>query len=89
MVNDLGFEIISDPAVRKDAFLFGEAQSRVVLSVAEENVLALENELKKFPIKFSKLGVVKGQDLNIDGINYGTIAEYKLAFDNSIEGYLN
>jgi phosphoribosylformylglycinamidine synthase subunit PurL len=89
MVNDLGFEITSDPAVRKDAFLFGEAQSRVVLSVAEENVLALENELKKFPIKFSKLGIVKGNALDIDGINYGTIAEYKQAFDNSIEGYLN
>jgi phosphoribosylformylglycinamidine synthase len=89
MVNDLGFEIISEPAVRKDAFLFGEAQSRVVLSVAEENVLALENELKKFPIKFSKLGVVKGNALDIDGINYGNIAEYKQAFENSIEGYLN
>ena len=34
MVNNLGFEISSDSSVRKDAFLFGEAQSRVVVSVS-------------------------------------------------------
>ena len=33
--NNLGFEIVSSSEVRKDAFLFGEAPSRVVVSVTE------------------------------------------------------
>jgi len=42
MPNGLGFEISSDNKIRKDAFLFGESQSRVVISVAPGK----ENELK-------------------------------------------
>jgi phosphoribosylformylglycinamidine (FGAM) synthase-like enzyme len=34
MPNGLGFEIETDDAIRKDAFLFGEAQGRVVVSVS-------------------------------------------------------
>src|SRR5690606_1087379 len=33
---DLGFEIATDASIRKDAFLFGEAQSRIVVSVSKE-----------------------------------------------------
>lgn len=89
MVNNLGFEISSDSSVRKDAFLFGEAQSRVVVSAAADKVAALEAELKKQGVAFSKLGTVKGNAVTIDGTNYGTVAEYKNSFDTSIEGYLS
>jgi phosphoribosylformylglycinamidine (FGAM) synthase-like enzyme len=33
MPNGLGFDIETDSSIRKDAFLFGEAQGRVVVSV--------------------------------------------------------
>ena len=36
MPNGFGFEVQTDSSIRKDAFLFGEAQSRVVVSVAKE-----------------------------------------------------
>ncbi len=89
MVNNLGFEISSDTSLRKDAFLFGEAQSRVVVSVSAGKTEALETQLTKLGLKFSKLGSVNGKGLVIDGKDYGSVAEYKIAFDTSIEGYLN
>jgi phosphoribosylformylglycinamidine synthase II len=88
MVRNLGFEINADKSVRKDAFLFGEAQSRVVVSVSNDKVSALEAELKKGSVPFTKLGTVKGKDIVIDGTNYGSLSEYKKSYDTSIEGYL-
>lgn len=89
MVNNIGFEISSDTSVRKDAFLFGEAQSRAVLSVTATNTASLEAELKKHGVSFTKLGNVKGAAVVIDGTNYGSVADYKNAYDTSIEGYLS
>lgn len=89
MASDFGFEITTDSAFRKDAFLFGEAQSRAVISSTASNSTALEAELNKLNVVFTKLGTVKGQAVVIDGTNYGPISEYKYAFDTSIEGYLN
>jgi phosphoribosylformylglycinamidine synthase len=89
MVNNLGFEITTDTSVRKDAFLFGEAQSRVIVSVSANNSSSIETELKKQNVAFTKLGVVKGKAVVIDNTNYGLISEYKHSFDTSIEGYMN
>jgi phosphoribosylformylglycinamidine synthase len=89
MVRGLGFEISSDPSLRKDAFLFGEAQSRVLVSVSEDRAGILEKELENQNVKFSKLGIVKGNELIIDEVNYGSVSEYKNAFDTSIEEHLN
>ena len=87
MVNNLGFEISSDNSIRKDAFLFGEAQSRVVITVSSNS--HIEEELKKLNIPFTKLGVVKGNAVVVDNTNYGLISEYKHSFDTSIETILN
>jgi phosphoribosylformylglycinamidine synthase len=87
MVNNLGFEISSDSSIRKDAFLFGEAQSRVVITVSSNS--NIEEELKKLNIPFTKLGVVNGNAVVVDNTNYGLISEYKHSFDTSIETILN
>ncbi|MFO0321589.1 MAG: phosphoribosylformylglycinamidine synthase subunit PurL [Bacteroidota bacterium] len=87
MVNNLGFEINTDVNFRKDAFLFGEAQSRIVITVSNNS--NIESELKKQNISFTKLGVVKGKACVIDGTNYGAISEFKHDFDTSIENYMN
>lgn len=89
MVNNLGFEIQSDNSVRKDAFLFGEAQSRVLLSVSKDKTQAVETELKKQNVPFKQLGIVKGNGIVIDGINYGSVSEYQKSFDTSIESYMS
>jgi phosphoribosylformylglycinamidine synthase len=87
MVNNFGFEITCDSSIRKDAFLFGEAQSRAVITVSSAS--DIETELKKLTIPFIKLGVVKGNAIVIDGTNYGLISDFKHSFDTSIETILN
>ena len=89
MVNNLGFEINSDVSIRKDAFLFGESQSRVVVSISEHQLHSFEAELKKQGAKYSKLGQVKGKNIVIDSENFGTIIEFKEGFETSLEKYLN
>ena len=89
MVSNLGFEINTASDIRKDAFLFGESQSRVVVSVSSNNLSNIESELKKLEVSYSILGVVKGSSVVIDTIDFGNISDYKHDFDTSIESYLN
>ena len=35
--NELGFDIETDSEIREDAFLFGESQSRIVVTVGEDS----------------------------------------------------
>jgi phosphoribosylformylglycinamidine synthase len=89
MINNLGFEITSDKAVRKDAFLFGEAQSRVLVSVSASKANVFEAEVKKHGVVCSVLGEVKGTSVVIDGTNYGSLAEFKKPYETVIEGYMS
>src|SRR3546814_10543550 len=52
MPRNLGFDINSDVNIRKDAFLFGEAQSRVVVSVKPE----LQEQFLEFMSNFDEIG---------------------------------
>ena len=85
----LGFDISIDRNIRKDAYLFGENQSRVVVSVKKENEVELVDVLKNSGVKFSKLGFVKGKEIKIDGEVYGTVSEFKKMYDTSVENILN
>lgn len=89
LVNNLGFDIVSDKAIRKDAFLFGEAQSRVVVTVSNNNKDNFEAELKNSGVAFGKLGVVKGKNVVVDGADYGAVTEFANLYNASIENRLN
>ena len=85
--NNLGFTIESDSSIRKDAFLFGEAQSRVIVSVSSELQQIFEAETQS--IAFSKLGKVSNDgSIHIDGEDWGAISEWKNAYDTAIEKML-
>ncbi len=81
MPRGLGFEVTSNPAVRKDAWLFGEAQSRVVVSVPTEQVAAFERFLAAEQVAFEPLGVVSGDALVIDGENWGQVDAWKRTYE--------
>lgn len=87
--NNIGFDITTDRNIRKDVFLFGECQSRVVVSVKKENEIALVDTLKKANVKFTKLGFVKGKEMTIDTEMFGSVSEYKKLYDTSIENKMN
>ncbi len=84
MPNKLGFEIITDSNFRKDAFLFGESQSRVVVSVAKDKTEAFEKSLSAHNTSFSRLGSVTGGEVKVDESIFGDIAIWADIYDNAI-----
>jgi phosphoribosylformylglycinamidine synthase len=84
MVNGLGFNIGSDEEVRKDAFLFGEAQSRVIVSVKKSDEDKFIDLMMASRAEFEYLGDVTGKELVIDEESFGTVAEAKSLFDSSL-----
>lgn len=87
MAGDLGFSINTGDDIRKDATLFGEGQSRVVVSVNPDLHALFEAELKGTP--FTKLGhVTANKEIVIDSDNWGYISDWKKAYDTSLERML-
>ncbi|NUO03661.1 MAG: phosphoribosylformylglycinamidine synthase subunit PurL, partial [Saprospiraceae bacterium] len=84
MVEGLGFDVETDSNFRKDAYLFGESQSRVIISVKPEMEDELVNHLNAHNVSFSKLGEVKGDRMTIDGEDYGSVASWKQIYDNTL-----
>lgn len=76
----LGFDVTSPAEIRKDAFLFGEAQGRVVVSVSMENEDNFVDLMMESGIPFSTLGHVTKGELRIDDISYGSVDEYKKGY---------
>jgi phosphoribosylformylglycinamidine synthase len=84
---ELGFSVITNNSCRKDAWLFGESQSRVLVSVAIANVKEFEQTLDGFP--YEKIGVVTTGEMVIDGDFWGTIDWWQEKYDEAIETYLS
>ncbi|MEY2761637.1 MAG: hypothetical protein RLZZ96_1537 [Bacteroidota bacterium] len=81
----LGFSVNSDASIRQDAFWFGEAQSRVVVSVDASKKAAFEAALQAQGVKFSALGSVQGTDIIADGAKLSTVAAAYQSFDTALE----
>lgn len=71
-----GFTIDTHPDFRKDAFLFGEAQGRVVVTVDESRTKAFERKLHDEGVGFYVLGRVEGDDFTVDGGSWGDLSEW-------------
>jgi phosphoribosylformylglycinamidine synthase len=84
--NALGFNIATNTGFRKDAYLFGEAQSRVVVSVKEDKTKLFETSIAE--LSFEKLGTVTDGAIRVDGENWGAIEDFKHLYDTAIEKQL-
>ncbi len=89
MFNNLGFDIEADTNFRKDAYLFGESQSRIVVTTTEEAEDELVNYLNSNNAPFSKLGEVTGKYAVVDGKKLDAISKWKAFFDNFMTDKLN
>ena len=84
--NDFGFKVEQQKReIRKDAYWFGEAQGRAVVTVSAEKTFEFEAGLK---IPFEKLGTVTSGQIAVDGEDWGKIGEWKMKYDNTIGNYL-
>ena len=88
--SNLGFNVNNlNTEIRKDAFWFGESQSRVVVSVAKEkrpDFVQLLEKLEPFEVAF--LGNVTAEEIIIDNESWGTVTEWKDKYDNAIGNLL-
>ena len=88
MPNNLGFEVETDSDFRKDAFLFGEAQGRVVVSVSPAQQEAFVEFMATVDTDFSLLGTVTDGDLLIDEEVFGNVSTAKHANENVLHDIL-
>ena len=68
------FEIEIEGAIRPDAWLFGESQARILLSLRRKHVARMRELAAEAEVPFAVLGEVRGQRLRI-----GTLVDLGLA----------
>ena len=84
MPRDLGFDIVTDAEIREDAFLFGEGQGRVVVTVSEDTEEEFIEFMMGSNVNFTLLGHVTKGKLMVDDEHFGFIAEAKELFNNAL-----
>lgn len=89
MPNGFGFSVETDSDYRKDAYLFGESQSRVVVSINPDNQDEFVEHMVASGLEYTFLGTVEGKEMLIDGESFGTVADAKHQFETALENRLN
>ena len=84
---ELGFTLETKDGIRKDACLFGEGQSRVVVSVKADLISEFENNMSDIP--HERIGLVTSGEMLVDGDFWGTIDWWKDEYDTAIENHLS
>jgi phosphoribosylformylglycinamidine synthase len=85
----LGFDITTDSAIRMDAYLFGESQSRIVVTVKQDKEDEFIDLMMLNGVEFDLVGHVTKGSVRIDDEDWGSVDEYKELYDNAIENILN
>jgi phosphoribosylformylglycinamidine synthase len=85
MPNHFGFTIESDDSVRKDAFLFGEAQGRIVVSVAKEQHESFIEYMSLNEIEYNNLGEVTSSEIKVDDESFENIDTYTYRYEHALE----
>jgi phosphoribosylformylglycinamidine synthase subunit PurL len=88
MPRQLGFSIKTDATFRKDAFLFGEAQSRVLVSVSPAKQVEFEEVISNLSSKANFLGKVTKENFVIDSDTIMTCATAIDMFEKTLPAYM-
>jgi phosphoribosylformylglycinamidine synthase len=86
-INNLGFDVVAaDSNIRKDAYWFGESQSRVVVSLKADKVNEFKKAMGGHP--YEELGSVTSGTIELDGLYWGNVPAWKEKYDTAIENVL-
>jgi phosphoribosylformylglycinamidine synthase len=81
----LGFDVQQQAdSFRSDAFWFGEAQGRVVVSVAENQMQSFNALVAKHGIPCTDLGRVTQAEVSINGQSWGDVRIWQSHYENAI-----
>jgi phosphoribosylformylglycinamidine synthase II len=86
---NLGFSVSAESVIRKDAYWFGEAQGRVVVSCTKQNAERLTLNAKEAGVEVLELGTVTTGNIEVNGENWESIVAWKEKYDTAIEKMLN
>jgi phosphoribosylformylglycinamidine synthase len=89
MPGNLGFDVTTDAEIRTDAFLFGEAQGRIVVSVSPAQETHFLNFMATQPVPVTTLGHVTKSELRIDDVSFGFVNDFKSVYDTALEQLLD
>ena len=73
---------------KASATLFGESQSRIIISCDERNLNKIKEIADKYNIDFLRLGVTGGKELKINNLININIIELKEIYFNAFDNYL-
>ncbi len=76
---------LEEDAMRNDAFWFGEAQGRVIVSVSDEQMENFLQLAEKLSIEIDELGKVTDDSILVNDDDWGTIENWKYEYDTAIE----
>jgi phosphoribosylformylglycinamidine synthase len=85
---ELGFDIVTDAEIREDAFLFGEGQGRVVVSVNEDQEEEFIEFMMDSGVTFTLLGHVTKGKMMVDDEHYGFVQEAKSIYNDALKNHL-
>ncbi|NQY66221.1 MAG: phosphoribosylformylglycinamidine synthase subunit PurL [Flavobacteriales bacterium] len=85
MPNGLGFDIITSSEVREDAFMFGESQGRVVVSISRDLEDTFLEIMEDKTLNFMLLGHVTQGKICVDDEQWAMVEDAKLVYDTSLE----
>jgi phosphoribosylformylglycinamidine synthase len=89
MAGNLGFDVCTPGELRLDAALFGENQSRVIVSVPAQNAAEIMALAQDFNVPALHVGTVTDSEIEVNGMHWGTLNTFKQTYDNSIGDILN
>ena len=84
MPRNLGFSIEADRDFRLDAFLFGESQSRVVVSISPDQYKAFGEFIAQQKVFYRLLGTVHETDFHVNGQKILSCETAKPLYDNTL-----
>ncbi len=86
MTRGFGFDVTeTSDALRRDAAWFGEAQSRVLISVSPSDANDFESLMASEKMPLMRLGQVQnGGQIRIDGEDFANIRDWKTVYDNRL-----
>ena len=86
----LGFRIDPDTnGIRRDAFLFGESQSRVVVTLKEGQEDDFLSVIRDKGMDFQELGVVTSGKISVFGKSFGEIDRWRKRYNETLSNYLD
>ncbi len=90
MPHRVGFAIDGAPAgIRTDAYLFGESQNRIVVSVRATVTDSLTNRLNASGLVGQQIGTVTSGSIHVGDLDFGNIDAYAASYDSALASRLD